>query len=142
MTDKELLVKFFEKDGYVKLSGIELVEVSQEKAVARAKIGAEHLNANGSVQGGMLYTIADYAFAVHANYLHPVSVTQGGHISYIRPAVTEYITATATETVRVGHNTVSEVIIRDDKEQVVCVCNFNGFVKDVGKEELKKKYEK
>lgn len=141
MTDKELLVKIFEKDGYVKLSGIELMEVTEEKAVARAKIGAEHLNANGSVQGGMLYTIADFAFAVHANFLHPQSVTQGGQITYIRPAVTKYITATATETVRVGHNTVSEVLIRDEWEQIVCVCHFNGFVKDVDKEELKKKYE-
>ncbi len=141
MTDEELIIKHFENDGYVKLSGITLVELSEEKAVASAKIGKEHLNANGSVQGGMLYTLADFAFAVHANFLHPATVTQGGHIQYIRAAITSEITATAKETVRAGHNTISEVIIRDDKDEIVCVCNFNGFVKDIDKEILRKKYE-
>lgn len=141
MTNEELTVKYFENDGYVKLSGITLVELTEEKAVASAKIGKEHLNANGSVQGGMLYTIADFAFAVHANFSHPATVTQGGHIQYIRAAVTGEITATARETVRAGHNTVSEVIIRDEKGEIVCVCNFNGFVKDIDRESLRKKYE-
>ena len=125
--------RFFEKDGYVKLSGIEIVEVTKEKAVVRAKIGAEHVNVAGAVQGGMLYTVADFAFAVLGNYLHPTTVTQGGHISYIRAARTSEITATATETVRVGHNCVSEVIIRNDKDEIVCVCSFNGFVKEIEK---------
>jgi acyl-CoA thioesterase len=142
MTDKELLVKIFEKDGYVKLSGIELLEISNERAVACAKIGAEHLNANGSVQGGMLYTIADFAFAALANYLHPITVTQGATIDYVRAAYTSYITATAVEKVRVGKNTISEVTIRDEQDQVVCVCKFNGFVKEISKEELIKKFDK
>ena len=129
----EKMRRFFEKDGYVKLSGIEIVNVTAEKAVVHAKIGKEHLNCNGNVQGGMLYTVADFAFAVLANYLHPMTVTQCGHINYIRAATTLSITATATETVRSGHNCISEVVIRDDKDEIVCVCNFNGFVKDVEK---------
>ncbi len=141
MTNAELIIKHFEKDGYVKLSGIKLVELTEEKAVASAKIGKEHLNANGSVQGGMLYTLADFAFAVHANFLHPATVTQGGHIQYVRAAITDEITATAKETVRVGHNTISEVVIRDGKGEIVCVCSFNGFVKDIDREILRKKYE-
>lgn len=141
MTNEELIIKHFEKDGYVKLSGIKLVELTEEKAVASAKIGKEHLNANGSVQGGMLYTLADFAFAVHANFLHPATVTQGGHIQYVRAAITDEITATAKETVRVGHNTISEVVIRDGKGEIVCVCSFNGFVKDIDREILRKKYE-
>ena len=130
MTKEEWAQRFFEKDGFVKLAGIEILSVSEERAIVRAKIDDRHRNANGSVQGGMLYTVADFAFAVLANSIHPLTVTQGGHISYIRAAVTDEITATATETTRAGHNTVSEVIIRDHKDDVVCVCNFNGFVKD------------
>ena len=140
MTDEELVKRIFEDDGYVKLSGMEIVEVSNEQAVVRADIGKEHCNAKGSVQGGMLYTLADFAFAVLANYLHPMTVTQCGHINYVRAAVTKSITAVAKETVRAGHNTISEVVIYDDKNEVCCICNFNGFVKDVDKEELKEKY--
>ena len=83
---KKVLEDFFKDDGFVKLSGIELVSVDETQAIAQAKISREHLNANGCVQGGMLYTLADFAFAALANYLHPATVTQGGQISYIRAA--------------------------------------------------------
>lgn len=142
MTNEELTRKFFEKDAFVKLSGIEIVEITEESATVRARIGAEHLNANGAVQGGMLYTLADFAFAVLSNHLHPMTVTQGGHIHYIRAAVTDEVTATATERIRAGHNTVSDVTIFGKDGETVCVCTFNGFVKDVDREELKRKFSK
>ena len=136
MDKKELLLQYFSHDGYVKLSGIEIEEITEEKAVVSAKIKPEHLNGNGFVQGGMLYTLADFAFAVLSNYLHPMTVTQGGQIHYLRAAQGSTITATATETARAGRNTVSEVTLRDDKGTVVCICHFNGFVKDVTWEEF------
>ncbi len=141
MTDLEMVKRFFDDDGFVKLTGYEIVEVNDEKAVVKAKITDMHRNANGSVQGGMLYGIADFAFAVLGNCKHPVTVTQMGQISYVKAAFTEEITAIATEKVRSGHTTVSEVLIYDDKGQIVCACSFNGFVKDVDKETLKAKYE-
>lgn len=140
MEKEELLRKYFKKDRYVELSGIEIAEMGAEKCVVCAKIEEKHLNANGRVQGGMLYTLADFAFAICSNYLHPITVTQGGHIQYVRAAVTTTLTATAKETLRVGHNTLCEVIITDDKGDVVCVCNFNGFVKDVDWETFEDKF--
>ncbi len=142
MTDLELIKRFFEGDGFVKLAGIEIVEVTAEKAVVKAKITDAHRNANGAVQGGMLYTLADFAFAVLGNHNHPVTVTQVGQISYVKAAMTDEVTATAIESVRAGHTTISQVVIHDDKGQTVCVCTFNGFVKDVDKEELKAKFSK
>ena len=138
MKKEEILKKYFAKDGYVKLSGIEIAEITEEKAVVCAKVQPHHLNGNGFVQGGMLYTLADFAFAVLSNYLHPMTVTQGGQITYLRPAKTELLTATATETARAGHNTVSEVVIQDDAGTVMCICHFNGFVKDVTWEDFEK----
>ena len=134
MTNEEYTRRIFEDDGFVKLLGMEIVSLSENEAIIRAKIKREHLNANGSVQGGMLYAVADFAFAALANHIHPMTVTQGGQIHYVRAAVTEYVTATAKEIVRAGHNTVSEVVVCDDKGQVVCVCSFNGFIKDVDRE--------
>lgn len=140
MSTVNLIKRIFQDDGFVALAGAEIVEISNERAVVKANIGKQHLNANGSVQGGMLYTLADFAFAVLGNYLHPVTVTQCGNISYVRAAKTSIITATAIETVREGHNTVCEVTVRDEHEQIVCVCHFNGFVKDVPIDILKEKY--
>ncbi len=133
MNDLEKTKKFFEGDGFVKLAGIEIVSLDENKAVVRAKIDDNHRNANGAVQGGMLYTLADFAFAALANHIHPITVTQVGQISYVKAAYTNEVTATATETVRVGHTTVSQVVVTDEGGQTVCVCTFNGFVKDIQK---------
>ncbi len=131
MTDVEKIEQFFEKDGFARLAGVKILSVDNEKAVITAKITDEHRNACGAVQGGMLYTVADFAFAVLGNHLHPTTVTQVGQISYVKAAFTEEITATATEIVRAGHTTVSQVVITDDKGQIVCTATFNGFVKEV-----------
>lgn len=66
--------KIFAHDKFVQLAGIELEEVNDDGATVTAAIGPQHLNANGSVQGGMLFSVADFAFAVLSNYLHPVTV--------------------------------------------------------------------
>lgn len=136
MNEENYLNAFFERDKFVQLAGVKLVEVTDASAVAEAMIKEEHLNGNGCVQGGMLYTLADFAFAALGNYLHPMTVTQGGHITYLRPAYTSKITAIAKETERVGHNCVCEVVVRDDKGDMVCICHFNGFVKDMTKEQM------
>ena len=140
MTDEELTKKIFEHDNFVKLIGAEILELNTQKAVVRAPISENCFNANGTAQGGMLYTLADFAFAVHANHIHPMTVTQCGHIDYVRAAKPPYVTAEAREKVRAGHNTVSEVILRDASEEVVCVCTFNGFVKDVDRAVLAEKF--
>lgn len=141
-TDLEIVRKFFTKDKFVRLAGIEIDAVSEERAVVSANADERHENANGCVQGGMLYTLADFAFAVISNYKHPATVTQGGHIQYLRPAKIGKLTATAWETERAGHNSVCEVRIVDATGQVVAVAHFNGFIKEMDKEELWKKLSK
>lgn len=138
--DLEIMRNFFAGDKFVELAGIEIDEVSNEKAVVSAMLKSGHLNANGCVQGGMLYTLADFAFAVLANYKHPATVTQCGHINYIRPGFTEKITATARETEKAGHTCLSEVVIKGSDGKTLCVCNFNGFIKEIDRDEFMKKY--
>lgn len=131
------LKNFFKADKYVGLSGIEILSVGNGKAVVGAKILPHHLNANGVVQGGMLYTIADFAFAVLSNYLHPVTVSQTGSITYIAPADTDYITAEAVELVRRGRNNVVQVTVKDGGGSTVCTATFNGFISQPAKEEMR-----
>ncbi|MBQ8406670.1 MAG: PaaI family thioesterase [Clostridia bacterium] len=139
---KRAVRNFFCGDKYVQHSGASIDEISDEKTVVSAWVEEKHLNGNGFVQGGMLYMIADFAFAVHANYLHPNTVTQCGQITYLRPAVCKKIIATATETEKVGRNSVAQVTIEDEEGNRLCVCHFNGFTKDVDKAQFIEKYNK
>ena len=131
VTDKKAkLIEFFKGDKFVELAGIKIEEITDEYAVCTAKVTPAHLNANGCVQGGMLYTLADFTFAVLGNYLHPATVTQCGHINYLRPAFTDTLTATARETERAGHTCLCEVVVKTSDGKVCSICNFNGFIKE------------
>ncbi|MBO5334404.1 MAG: hotdog fold thioesterase [Clostridia bacterium] len=130
LNDAEKVKEWFSHDLFVQGIGAQIVELSQEKTVVKTTVLPAHQNANGYAQGGMLYTVADYAFALHANYLHGSAVTQGGRVQYLIPVkVGEELTFTATETAHAGHNTVSEVVVKNSAGEIVCVCNFNGFVR-------------
>lgn len=133
MTVEQFEQTYVAKDAFVSLVGTKLLELTDEKAVVYLKVRKQHLNGFGMVHGGMLYVLADFAFGALVNNKYEIAVTQIGHINYVRAAITDELFATATETVRVGHNTAVEVIIRDGKGEIVCVGSFNGFIKNVKK---------
>ena len=123
------LEKLFQKDRYVALSGIKIEEVGDDYATVGAAVRPdEHMNGVGTVQGGMLYTAADFAFAVLTNMLHPTTVTQTATVTYIRAAKTDRISATARELACSGHNCVVEVVVKDADGEIVCTGSFNGFI--------------
>ena len=129
--DAEKIKAHLAKDKFGQGIGAEIVELTTERAVVNTVVKEDHLNANGVAQGGMIYTIADYAFAALANFLHPATVTQSGRIQYLRPATCGELTFVATETARVGKNCICEVVAKNGTGEIVCVCNFSGFIKEM-----------
>lgn len=71
MTDDELTLRarqVFAHDRYAtELTGVELTEVGDGLAVCRLTLTEQHHNAKGAVMGGVLFTLADLAFAAAAN---------------------------------------------------------------------------
>lgn len=129
MKEKELR-KFFEKDRYIIKNGIEIIEICKEYVICKVKIGDDHLNAKDVVQGGMIYTLADFAFAVHANFLYNEAVTQNATISYVRSAKDcKYIYAKTKQVTNTNHNCVYNVSIYNDKEEIIAVAQINGFIR-------------
>ena len=58
---------FFKNDRFATNAGVELIEIKEGYSKARLVITAEHLNAGGRTQGGVLFTLADLALAAAAN---------------------------------------------------------------------------
>ena len=65
--------KLFASDQFAKLCGIEIVDVAEGRAKAQMKLEA-HLNGLGSVQGGAIFTLADFVFAMACNFHGPAAV--------------------------------------------------------------------
>ena len=88
---------YFGRDQFVKLCGIELVSYKPGYALTRLPVKPEHLNALGIVQGGAIFTLADFAFGVASNSHGTAAVGINVNITYIKAVSAGTLTAEARE---------------------------------------------
>ena len=119
------LKELFDKDQFAAYANIELVDAGPGKALVKMPIQPHHLNGLGTVHGGALFTLADFAFAVAANSHGNVSVAANASVTFMKAVTSGTLTAEAREisiTARLGTYTVD---IKDDKGQLVAL--FQGL---------------
>ncbi|GAB6156610.1 PaaI family thioesterase [Desulfosporosinus burensis] len=90
-------MSYFEKDRFAAFIGIKLVDVKPGYAKANIEITERHLNAANIVQGGVIFTLADFAFAAASNSYGQVSLGINANISYFQPPKGRMLTAEAKE---------------------------------------------
>lgn len=93
----ENIKNFFMRDKFAKHNGIELIEVSKGFARAKMEINENHLNGIGTVHGGAIFTLADFAFAIAANSHGNVTVAINVNISFMKAAFKGTLIAEARE---------------------------------------------
>ena len=121
----DAVVAQMEKDAFAKQLGIELVEVKPGRAKVRMRVGDEHRNSVGMVHGGVIFTLADYAFAVACNSHGTVAVAVNCHISYLRPPEGEALAAEAEEVSKSRRLGTYDVRVSDGEGSLVAV--FRGM---------------
>jgi acyl-CoA thioesterase len=98
--------------------GIKIVEVTPGHATASMEIRQDMVNGFDICHGGLIFSLADSAFALACNSHNTVSYAMGCHIEYLRPALKgDNLIARATEMDRT-RNTGSYVVSvtnQDDK---------------------------
>ena len=67
------LLEKIRNDPYARLLGISVDKVEQNQAVCSVKITEDMLNFLGAIHGGLVFTLADVAFAAAGNYGQPLS---------------------------------------------------------------------
>ena len=121
----EAIKEFFKRDQFARLAGIELVSVAPGHAVARMPVQPHHLNAIGGVQGGAIFTLADFAFAAASNTRGNVAVAINVSITFMKTVTTGVLQAEARELAhnpKLGSYTVN---ITDEQQALVAV--FQGL---------------
>lgn len=76
--------EFFKNDRFATNAGVELIEIKEGYSKARLVITAEHLNAGGRTQGGVLFTLADLALAAAANSHGVLAFSLSSTITFLR----------------------------------------------------------
>lgn len=130
MTDFQALKDFFRHDEFARQNSIEIVEIAEGYARTQVRIEPRHLNAGGSVQGGVLFTLADLAFAAATNSHGTLTVTSTANITFIRGARDGIITAQARETVNHRHLPFCEVRVTDNDGNLVAIFTASGYRKE------------
>jgi acyl-CoA thioesterase len=115
------LQRFFKNDQFAERANIELLSVSPGQARAKITLHPHHLNGYGTVQGGAIFTLADFAFAAASNSHGTVAVAINVSITFMKAAKTGTLWAEAREMSRnfkLGSYTVE---VKDDQGELVAL---------------------
>ena len=104
----------FKKDVYAFNAGMALDELGEDYAVCSVPIHEGLYNANGGVQGGAIFTLANLAFAALVNHLHKPTVAQQVSVNFLNAPKGARLIARA-EIKKDGRSTsVVNVTVTDD----------------------------
>ena len=111
--------------------GIEIEEAREGYARIRMKLRADMLNGHRKAHGGMVYALADTAFAYACNSRNLRSVGAQATMVFLDGAEEgETLVAEAQEAALVGRSGVYNVSVRTDRGRPVA--EFQGFSRSIG----------
>lgn len=79
----EKVRELFYNDRFATENGAVIEEIGEHYAKCSLEITDRHRNALGAVMGGASFTLADFAFAVAANWQNPGVVSLSSDIAYL-----------------------------------------------------------
>lgn len=121
----ESLKRFFKNDQFAERANIELLSVSPGQARAKMTLHPHHLNGYGTVQGGAIFTLADFAFAAASNSHGTIAVAVNVSITFMKAGTAGTLWAEAKEVsknFKLGSYTVE---VKDDEGELVAL--FQGL---------------
>lgn len=119
--------KLLENDKFAASIGIKLIEMKPGYAKAKMQIDESHLNGVGIVQGGAIFTLADFAFAAASNAHGIITVGTNGNISFLKASNGKELIAEAKEIFSSKKIVHYNVNIYDDNEERIAQFNGTGY---------------
>ncbi len=124
--NSDKIKNYFKNDRYAALTGIEIVEIGKGNCIAKMEIEDKHLNAANVVQGGAIFTLADFAFAVASNSHGQLALAVNVNISFLKGKSTGTLYAKAKELTDPKRIGAYNVTVTDENDELVA--QFNGLV--------------
>ena len=127
MKTLEEVRKIFEGDRFATENGAMVEEIGDHSATCSLMITESHRNAMGAVMGGTYFMLADFAFAVAANWEKMGCVSLHSDISFLRTAKGKKLIAKAV-CVRDGKSTACyRVDVTDDFGNLTATATVTGY---------------
>ncbi len=107
------------RDHVARALGMQLVDVGPGRALLRMPVRRDMVNGHGICHGGMIFTLADTAFAYACNSGNQVTVASAAQIDFIAPAREgETLVAEAIERTAAGRSGVYDVTVHADGRMI------------------------
>lgn len=116
-------------DRFAKFIGACIVKAEPGYAVVEMKINDNHMNGLNMVQGGAIFTLADYAFAAASNNSGNITIGVNVNISYLKSPEGSCLTAVAKEVHsgrKISHYSVE---VSDENGDLVASAHITGYRK-------------
>lgn len=117
-------------DGASQHLGMTLLDVDEGTSRMSMTILAHHANGHGICHGGIIFTLADSAFAFACNSRNQNTVAQHNSITYIAPGrIGDVLTAHAVEVSQAGRSGTYDVKVTN--QDSVLIAEFRGLCRSI-----------
>ena len=121
----------FEQDRASQALGMRILEIRPGHARLALTVRADMVNGHQICHGGLIFTLADSAFAFACNTYDAVTVASSGTIEFLLPArLGDELTAIADERTRSKKTGVYDVAVRNQRGESVAL--FRGRSHEIG----------
>ena len=110
-------------------TGIVIEKAEKDYARCHLDVEPRHLNAQGKIMGGAIFTLADFTFAIASNggNMDTPTVTLSSEIQYLSAMRGSRLTAESV-CLKSGRGTcVMEIVIKDDTEKLIAKVTSTGY---------------
>jgi acyl-CoA thioesterase len=121
----------FAQDRASQALGMRIIEVTPGYAQLAMSVREDMVNGHQICHGGLIFTLADSAFAFACNTYNAVTVAAGATIEFLAPGrLGDELTATAQEQSRSRRTGVYDVTVRNQRGD--CIALFRGRSHEIG----------
>jgi acyl-CoA thioesterase len=116
------LAQMWAQDAASQALGIFLLDLGDQSATLGLTVDQRHLNSRGIAHGGVIFALADSAFAYASNSGGESAVSQSNSITYLAPGqLGQSLVAQAALVSRVGRNAIYDVTVKDSDETILAL---------------------
>lgn len=124
MTPKECAERsanaMWANDAASKWLGMSLDTVDEGRASISLTVEPHHCNGHGICHGGIIFSLADSAFAFACNSRNQATVAQHNMISFVAPGrLSDRLTATATELSLTGRSGIYDIRVSNQNGETI-----------------------
>lgn len=117
---QEAVQSLYAADGASQALGIRIMDVAPGRVRVEMTVRPDMVNGHGMCHGGIVFTLADSAFAFACNSHGEPMVAAGAGIEFLAPTpLGERVTATAAEISRTGRHGIYDVTVSDSAGKVL-----------------------